>query len=65
MADKWIVKPAGGNKIEVTVPDGVTIEDLDEIQIEQLQEAISKWQQDQLQARVGEGFCIGGCGVQT
>ncbi len=65
MTDKWVIKPAGGKKLEVTVPDDITIEQLDEIKLEQLQEAIARWLEKEAQNRVGEDWCIGGCGVQV
>lgn len=65
MTDKWIIKPAGDKKLEVTVPDDITIEQLDEIKLEQLQEAIARWLEKEAKNRVGEDWCIGGCGVQV
>lgn len=65
MTNKWIIKPAGGKKLEITVPDDVVIEQLNEIELEQLQQAIARWLEKEAQSKAGQDWCVGGCGVQV
>lgn len=68
MSDQWIIKPTGKHTIEITVPDQVTIEDVPQLKLEQLQRAIAEWQEKSskgMKTWAADAWCIGGCGIQT
>lgn len=72
MANQWIIKPVGGQQLSVTVPDSLTVEKMSDIDVLQLQRAISEWLEEQaksgtstVRAASPMGWCIAGCGVQA
>lgn len=73
MANTWIIKPVGSKQLSVTVPDSLTVENMSDIDVLQLQRAISEWLEEQARSGTGvqkatanpAGWCIAGCGVQA
>jgi hypothetical protein len=61
MADKWIIKPIGTKKLDVTVPDSFTLEaEVASVPPEVLLRALAEWLElQEAGGKVGDAkFCI-------